>query len=917
MVSPVLVGRDEALATLAAAVRTAVTDGPAVALLAGEAGLGKSRLLAEFTRSAGPRVRVVEGACTELAGDGLAYAPFVAVVRRLIRSGAAGRPHELADWFPQLGTAGTGTGGKHRLHEAVLALFEQVAADRPLLVAIEDLHWADAASRELFGFLARNLAQPGVLLVATYRPAGADAGRLGPLLSELARGRRTTTLRLAPLTEPEVGHQLAAILGARPDPAAVRRIHERSDGNPLFVEALARAGDRTPDSLRDLLLYGPRSLPAPARRLLGTASAAGGHVDHRLLAAVADPDTGDDLDLLLRELVDRSLLVVDGDGYDFRHALIRQAVYEDLLPGERARVHARYAAALRHSESLAELAAHAYAAGDHETTLTAAHRAAARAYRGYAYDEQLHLLDRVLAVWGRVPDPAALLGADRVDVLTAAAEAAMLTGDYRHGIELAGAGLAAVDERAEPGRAAQLLEHRGRLSIRLDGTGIADLERALALLPDDPGSVQRGRILGMMAMGRPLRSAESRAEFTAALRAGRHTGDPTVTVRGLLGVGAMTGEPTLLAEAATLADRLDSPDLALTVPMYQAALHTRLGDQQRAVAVAGEGIRRARRLGLARSRGAELARYAVRGMILAGRWDEADAVLAEALREDPPPSPRLALRILAGLLALLRGDLDPADEVAAEVADIDGSELLGLLARHQLLCLVALAHGDLDRADRHLDRALADPALAANYGNDVRPILVAGALVQRARLDRGGRGASGVPARRARLAALDAAVEVDGPFDGAQQATLRALLEDRGFDRAVTAWRDLGQPYELAEALVHSVRAEQPTDGAARLREAALLADRLGAAPLTERIARVAGATPARHGLTDRERDVLDLLAEGLSNRQIAQRLHISPSTAGVHVSHILSKLGAATRTEAAAIAHRESLTEHRTDAPA
>jgi DNA-binding NarL/FixJ family response regulator len=141
---------------------------------------------------------------------------------------------------------------------------------------------------------------------------------------------------------------------------------------------------------------------------------------------------------------------------------------------------------------------------------------------------------------------------------------------------------------------------------------------------------------------------------------------------------------------------------------------------------------------------------------------------------------------------------------------------------------------------------------------------------------------------------------------------LRALLDGRGFGPAVAAWRALDQPYELAEALYQHVRADLPADGAARLREAAGLAERLGAAPLAQRIARLAGATPARHGLTDRERDVLELLVVGHSNRQIAQRLHISPSTAGVHVSHILAKLGATSRTEAAAIALRESLVDPR-----
>ncbi|MEV4399318.1 hypothetical protein [Nonomuraea sp. NPDC049607] len=308
----------------------------------------------------------------------------------------------------------------------------------------------------------------------------------------------------------------------------------------------------------------------------------------RLLAEVAGQD-GTELDALLRELVDRSLIVTAGDGYDFRHALIRHAVYEDLLPGERARLHARYAEALRDGNAHAELAAHAYAAGDRGLALSAAYLAAGQARRSYAYQEQLRMLDQVLELW----DPRARLGVDRVGVLTDAAEAAMLSGEYARGIDHATAGLAAVDERREPERAAHLLELRGRLSHRLNATGVSDWERALDLLAAAPGGVQRGRLLGV------------------------------------------------LAEARTLAERLDSPDLLMTVPMYEATLHTKAGDQHRAVEAAGDGIRHARRYGLGRSRGAELARHAVHGLILAGRWDEASALLARSRPGRPNSSPSM------------------------------------------------------------------------------------------------------------------------------------------------------------------------------------------------------------------------------------------------------------------------------------
>ncbi|MGP3921450.1 ATP-binding protein [Nonomuraea sp. 10N515B] len=606
VVSPVFIGRGEELSALAAALDTAVEQGPVVALVAGQAGIGKSRLLAEFTRSLGSGVRVVEGACTELGSDGLPYAPFVTVLRRLIRvEGVLPGPYrQLARWFPELGEAGDAEGGKHQLYEEVLTLVERVATDRPV-VSIEDLHWADAATRELLSFLARNLTQAGVLLTITYRPPETGDGLPGPLLSELSRRPRTTTLRLERLDRQGVGRQLAAILGTEPDAATVRRVHERSDGNPLFVEALARAGERTPDSLRALLLYGPRSLPDSARELLRIASVAGGRVGHRLLAEVAGQD-GAGLDALLRELVDRSLLVTAGDGYDFRHALIRHVVYEDLLPGARARLHARYAGALRDSGAHAELAAHAYAAGDCGLALSAAYLAAGQARSSYAYEEQVRMLDQVLELW----DPDVWLGGDRIDILTDAAEACMLSGDYARGVDYATAGLAAVDERREPERAAQLLEHRGRLLHRLNATGVSDWERALELLPAAPDSVQRGRLLGVLAMGLLPEVDRARELFEEALAVGRRISDATVTVRGLLGVGSMTRDLGMLAQARALAERLDTPDLLMTVPMYEATLHTKAGDQHRAIEAARDGIRHARRYGLGRSRGAELARYA-------------------------------------------------------------------------------------------------------------------------------------------------------------------------------------------------------------------------------------------------------------------------------------------------------------------
>ncbi|ADD44983.1 helix-turn-helix transcriptional regulator [Stackebrandtia nassauensis] len=894
VVSPAFIGRADALSSLLAAFRSAGAA-PGVALIAGEAGIGKSRLVSEFAASLGGGARVVTGGCTQL-DDGLAYAPFVAVLRALVRELGAervaeilpGPGRELARWFPELGAAQSGD--KLRLYEEILTLVE-AAASKPLVVVIEDLHWADAATAELLGFLARNVNRPGILLVATYRDTEPATG---PLLSELRRGGRTTQLRLGPLTRHEVGRQLAAILGDRPEPDVARRIHERSDGNPLFVEALAQSGQSTPDA--ELLLHVPRTLPDALRRVLRAASVATGEVAHALLATVSGNDE-DALDDLVRPLVEGGLLLPTEDGYVFRHDLIRHAVYEDLLPGERKRFHARYAEALRDNGTPSQLATHTYAAGQLGPALDAAWRAATAACDAYAYHEEARMLERILRLWDAVPDAAERLGLDRVAVGTFAAECCMLSGEYARGVDFATEALAIVDEDREPGRAAVLLEHRGRLRDRTDATGIDDLRRAHELLASEPDDNARGRLLGLMAMATYRGDADTALELARdALRIGRETGDPTVTVRGLLVVGGVTSNLDMLTEALSITEELRDHDLEITVLMYLAMHHARQGDHGESARAARGGVDRAQRLGLARSRGTHLAGHLAKALLLSGHWDEAASVVDSALAEGPPPMSRDILRAVAGHLAVLRGDTDTAAELAVDLES--GDERLGthLLHRHVFLCLAALSEGDIDRAEEFLSRALSNPALRRVAPVEVRPVLAVGARIRHARL------AAGEQPRHD-VAELNAELPVHGRLDKAWHDTIAAMTTGgtaQAWADVVAAWRALDQPYELALSL-HI--ASQVTGNRAQARESAELITALGAAPL------VTGDGDTS-GLTEREHEVLALIVEGLSNRQIAAKLYISPSTAGVHVSHILAKLGAATRTEAATIAHKRGLVE-------
>ncbi|MFI7120391.1 ATP-binding protein [Amycolatopsis sp. NPDC049868] len=466
---PVLVGRDAELAALGEVYEVAVAEGAAVAIVAGEAGIGKSRLVAEFTDRLGTVARTVRGECLELGADSLPFAPFTAVVRRLrrelggdsIRDLLPAGGLSLARWLPELGEPPADQDpaqGRSRLFDEVLTLLEGAAARHALVVVLEDLHWADSGSRDLLAYLVRNLEQPGLLLVGTYRSGEVGGAHpLRPLVLDIARRPRGLQFELGPLDRAQVGTQLAGLLGHEPDRALVARVHERSDGNPLFVEALAaEPANVTPSSLRDLLAAATARLPETGRSVLRAAAVVGHEVGHELLALACQlPD--EELEPALRALVDQRLLVVREDGYAFHHALLRDVVYDDLLPGERRRLHVRCAQAIHDNPALVpegrgavELAAHWNAAGDHARTLEASWRAAADAGRAYAYEQQLRLLDRVLDRWDTVPEPAARLGVPLAVVLDHAARACVQHRGLRAGPHAGEPGVGRSRPRARP-----------------------------------------------------------------------------------------------------------------------------------------------------------------------------------------------------------------------------------------------------------------------------------------------------------------------------------------------------------------------------------------------------------------------------------------------------------------------------------
>jgi len=453
--SPTFVGRVEELELLEAARGRAADGGPAVVLVGGEAGVGKTRLIAELSsRCLADGMRVLSGGCIPVGEGALPYAPIVEILRALLADLGADAVRglvgpswpEVARLLPALGEPDriglSDQAAQARLFELLLGLFGRLSEQGPLVLVVEDLHWADRSTRDLLAFLVRNLRRERVLLVITYRNDEPGQQRLGPYLAELDRASRVERIELARLDQVQTRAQLVGILGTPPTAELVDAVFARSEGNPFFTEELltaVRAGSRElPATLRDLLRGRIQALPDYARQVLAVVAVAGRRVPHRLLATVAGL-TDHQLDSALRAAVASQLLVttLGQDGYDVRHALLREVIHADLLPGERARLHAGLAQALSEQPEVAgvspavataELAVHWDAAGKPARALPARVQAGLAADRAHAFPEARDHYERALELWERIPEPGQPAGLDQIDLLNHAAQAAISTG---------------------------------------------------------------------------------------------------------------------------------------------------------------------------------------------------------------------------------------------------------------------------------------------------------------------------------------------------------------------------------------------------------------------------------------------------------------------------------------------------------
>ncbi|WP_066039010.1 helix-turn-helix transcriptional regulator [Herbiconiux solani] len=768
--SPLLIGRESDLESLASALEESRRGQTRTVVISGEAGIGKTRLLAEFL-SGLDEVTVLRGQCVDLDSDAPPYGPIVALLRSLagtigqtaLLEAAGPGADALAILLPELRAtpeAREAASGE-RLFDAVAMALEGAAVERPIVAVIEDLHWADQATLALLRFLVRVLERARLLVVVTYRSD--ELGRGHPLrgwLPELDRNRRVIRRELPRLTANQV-RRLAIALAGRPLEARdLALVVARTDGVPFFVEELLGGTGETdaasalpddassrwdgvaalPGTLRDLLLARYEGLSDAAQRLLRQLAAGGVRVEHELLAAVSGT-SAEALDEAAREAVAARVLEVDETSYSFRHALVREAVHDQLLPGERVRFHTAYARALEQRDDPSAVSYHWMAAHDIPAAFTASLLAMDRARASFANASAARLGERALELWDRVPDAESTAGRSRIELLAETAYILRNAGESERAVALvdeaieaaraAGPAAAGADPLAELAdeesrrRLARLLRDKASYLANLGQTGsITLLREALDLLAPHPANAQqatvlRANVLGELAARLMLdaRFAEAIETADAAFAEAEQVGSrPRMSVaaniRGMarLSAGGIDAGLADLALAGELADGDDSARLRYWVNESDALLL--IGRFRDAAALAEAGVDRARERGVERTSGVMLVSNVVAPLAALGETARAAELLDRALDLDPPIGFSAHLQRLKLEQVLWSGDVALAARLLRSWRTglqrqlrIDAQSRLGLAA---VAGEIALASGDLPGAWREVQVLFAE-----------------------------------------------------------------------------------------------------------------------------------------------------------------------------------------------------------------
>ncbi|MEQ6902787.1 AAA family ATPase [Nocardioides sp. YIM 152588] len=963
-----LVGREAELGSLVDLLES--PDAGAAVLLSGDAGVGKTRLLMELRDLARARGwQVLAGHCLDFGESALPYLPFSEVVGRVaavdpellarvaaehpaitrLQPGRRTRSGAVAEPAADIGTPTD----RADLFVAVQALLEAAAEEAPVLLVIEDVHWADRSTRDMLGFLFARPFSRQVRLIASYRSD--DLHRRHPLRRQVAEWSRLPSLdrlALAPLSEPSVRALVGQLAPDGLAEPAIRGIIDRAEGNAFFVEELVASQGRAavPEDLADLLLVRLDPLTDETRQVVRAISAAGRRVSHDLVAAVVGLP-GPELEAAVRQAVEMNVLESGPRHYSFRHALLAEAVYDDLLPGERVRLHGQYVAALTAGTApgtAAELALHARRANDLDRAASASIEAGDEAMSVGGPDEAARHYEQALELLADA-ERAERLGVDLSRLATRAADALGLSGATQRAAELLAAHLdrlppAGITAEADRARARLLSQYAGWLTLiesEVDPVALSIEAAALAPTGQEP---LRAKVLATHA-------------------------------RVLHWAGKVEDAEAVAAEALALAERLAMPALASEVATTLGLLSGEGGDVRSALEKA---VERADAAG-ATTAGLRARYLLARSFQDEGDWDQAihwfEAAMGLGARAGLPWAPyAMESRWQLALVCWQRGDWDRALELVAPTAS--APEIPAALVEPVRLEIQAARGEDVAPQLRRLRRTWPEEGgvavfsagieiwLAASRGDAAAAIAVYDDVLRvlrtiwsenfgaRVRL------AAQTVAAIARQASSTSAAErerlavVANRLLGEGEAVVRAYraggrgwaVEGQAWSarlraetlrvrwladadpptraELVDAWRETVEAFERFGHVPETARVRAGYagvlracgDAAAAQRQVEAAADAargLGDRVLLEDLRGLGAAAPGpatATRLTAREREILGLVAEGRSNGEIGRVLFISTKTVSVHVSNILGKLGAAGRTEAAAIARREGL---------
>jgi predicted ATPase/DNA-binding CsgD family transcriptional regulator len=963
--SPDFVGREEELCWLQDRLEDARRGRGNLIFLAGEAGVGKSRLIAEVaTRAQQAGARVLEGKCSFFE-TALPYAPFIEAFRGLLHACTPSQitallgPHtsEVVKLLPELAKRLRGVvpspllgpaEEKSRLFESLYLVLSRVAAELPLILALEDIHWADPASLELLHFLARRLRRDRWLVLATYRPGELPYGEgMSQLRQELVRERRVQELTVKPLNASETGDLINRVLGARgpaPD-GLIAWIFRLGEGNPFFTEEILRSivdgsGDAgvsldptsisgvvVPPTVREMIMTRVSRLTPDARRVLSAAAILGRAFELEALQHVSQL-TGEVFSQASTALLLTQLVGADhaSPRYSFRHSLIREVVMQHLAPDVRRALHRRAGEFLETRTSPVAapqvLAHHFHAAGDPDKTIQYATAAASEASSVYAHDEAARFFGLVLEALPPGATATRLAAAEGLgDALFKAAAFDRALDAFVAMLECA----TTAGMRREMARAYRKL---GQVEEAQAGRGFDSWEKGLALLAeiDDP------------AEEAAIRQVTASARF----RIGQY-GRALVDARAAVAAAVRSGAPMALSQAylslALLLEMVGQHNEVTAYTRQALALARQAGDREAELRALNNGgifamedadfgsARDALERGyaLAREYGAlRLSWVASTSLSLLafvdGRWDEAEAMAREVttriLEQSKRYWPILTATTALGTVLVHRGRFLEAESLLQKVCRVPELFYSVVLARNALATL-ELKRGNVAASKTLLEEAwkIIETTEYGGSGKTETLLLLTEVSLQlddaaaaRSWLEEAVRAANGY--RRLVPAILRVRGEV-----AAHEGNLDAAIDhyEAGLEHPATPpqpYQEALLRYHLGACLLRRSRPGERQAARAHLTHALAILDRLGAKPAADAVRqalhRIGGRAPSGRALTEREREVLSLLTQGLSNAAIAGRLSISQRTAEVHVNHILTKLNLATRAEAASWAVRE-----------